>query len=179
MGSLICGKCLNEPPPYHHIHALYPYSYPLPRLVAGFKFEANLCIGQFFSQRLLHSLIHRWLPQHPKPDLILAMPLHAERIKERGFNQAMEIAKPIAKALAIPLDTHTRRQLATRPQSSLSAKDRLKNMVNAFTTDHSYQGLHIAIIDDVVTTGQTVTTLAKLLNQHAAKRVDIWCIARR
>lgn len=173
--ELTCGDCLKDPPPYHQLHAVFPYLHPLPRLVAQFKFEANLTVGQLFSQFLLHSLRLRWLANHPKPDLIVPVPLHSERLKERGFNQAMEIAKPIAKALAIPIDTHIKRDIATLPQSSLSAKDRLRNIKNAFKTAKSYQGLHVAILDDVVTTGQTIRALADIID---ADRIDIWCIAR-
>lgn len=106
------------------------------------------------------------------------MPLHWTRLRERGYNQAMEIAKPVAKALQIPIDKGVIRHKATQAQAMLSAKERGQNVANAFSTNSSYQGKHLVIIDDVVTTGQTIRAISNLLSERGANRIDIWCIAR-
>lgn len=106
------------------------------------------------------------------------MPLHAARLRERGFNQAVELANPLATALKITIDHTVTRQKATLPQHTLRARDRGPNLANAFAASKLYTGRHLAIIDDVVTTGETVTALAKLLRKKGAARIDIWCCAR-
>lgn len=127
---------------------------------------------------LAHAAKKQWYHQQPLPDLIIPMPLHRKRLQERGFNQALEIAKPVSRALKIPIDQAVIRSKATLPQSTLHADERKRNMAKAFTTTRSYAGLHVAVIDDVMTTGHTVTALAQLLIRHGAARVDIWCCAR-
>ena len=175
---LTCGLCLTDPPPFDKVFALFPYQPPLPRLVAGLKFEKQLSIARLFSCLMVQAVRTQWYQQTPLPDLILAMPLHAKRLKERGYNQAAEIAKPTAKALKIPLDHGIIRSKYTRPQSTLPAEERRQNTVNAFTATRSYRGQHIAVVDDVMTTGHTVSALASLLKRQGARRVDIWCCAR-
>lgn len=106
------------------------------------------------------------------------MPLHSSRLRERGYNQAVEVAKPTARTLEIPLDFNLVRIKPTLPQSTLPASKRSQNTANAFTAARSYEGLHLALVDDVMTTGCTVRAAADTLKKHGAKRVEIWCIAR-
>jgi ComF family protein len=176
--QLLCGSCLTDPPPYDQVFALFPYQPPLPRLIGGLKFEEQLSHAQFFSHRMLQAIRRSWYANNRLPDCILPMPLHLLRLQERGYNQAEEVARPIACALKLPIDRSIIRSKATRPQSSLPAKERRRNIANAFTATRHYADEHIAVIDDVMTTGHTVTALAKILKQHGAQRVDIWCIAR-
>ncbi len=176
--QLICGQCLKQPPPYAKVFALFPYQPPLPRLVAGLKFEEQFSHGQFFSWMMIDAARHKWYADQRLPDLLLPMPLHRKRLQERGFNQALEIAKPVARKLKIPIDQGVIRSKATLPQSTLPASERRQNLAKAFCTERSYAGLHVAVIDDVMTTGHTVTAMAKLLIRHGARRVDIWCCAR-
>lgn len=176
--QLICGQCLTDPPPYDIAHALFPYQPPLPRLIAGLKFEEQFTHAVFFSQMLRQTVQTSWYQDTPLPDLILPVPLHASRLRERGYNQAAEIAKPVAKSLKISIDHGVTRIKPTQPQSTLPAAERGQNLARAFHTNHSYAGLHVAIVDDVMTTGHTVTAVAALLKQHGAKRVDVWCCAR-
>jgi len=176
--QLICGQCLSDPPPFHTVFALFPYQPPLPKLVAGLKFEQQFSHGEFFSSLMAHAARDQWYSNQSYPDLIVPMPLHQKRLQERGFNQALEIAKPVSRMLNIPIDQAAMRSKATLPQSTLPASERKRNMAKAFTTARSYAGLHVTVIDDVMTTGHTVTALARLLNQCGARRVDIWCCAR-
>lgn len=176
--QLICGQCLTDPPPYDIAHALFPYQPPVPRLIAGLKFEEQFTYAVFFSHMLGQAVRTLWYQEKPLPDLILPVPLHVSRLRERGYNQAAEIAKPAAKLLKIPIDHGVTRTKPTQPQSTLPASERGRNLARAFHTTSSYAGLHVAIVDDVMTTGHTVTAVAELLKQHGAKRVDVWCCAR-
>jgi len=175
--QLVCGLCLSEPPPYDKVYALFPYQSPIPSLIIGFKFEEQFSHGRFFSHMLLQK-IHEWYAGHPLPDLLIPMPLHPARLRERGFNQAAELTNPLASALKIPIDHSVIRQKATLPQRTLRARERGPNLAHAFAASQLYTGCHLAIIDDVVTTGETITALARLLRQLGAARIDIWCCAR-
>lgn len=177
--NLICGQCLIKPPPYHKVYALFPYLFPIPRLIAGFKFDARFSYGSMLSRFMLKAVREQWYAHEPLPDLIIPMPLHHKRLKERGFNQALELARPVARALNLQLDyLGVKRIKATQPQSTLPARLRKQNVANAFSSNRIYRGLHIAVVDDVMTTGQTVTALARVLKNQGAARIDVWCCAR-
>lgn len=129
--------------------------------------------------KLLANALPFWYREESFPDIILPIPLHPDRLMERGFNQSVEIAKPIAKVCQIRLETeHVIRKKSTMPQSQLSASARKINMKQVFAIKQRFKGEHIAILDDVVTTGHTITACAQLLKQHGAGRIDIWCCAR-
>jgi len=114
-----------------------------------------------------------------RPDLILPVPLHKARYRERGFNQAIEIARTVAKEMQIPLDlTSCRRHRDTPHQTQLPAKKRHKNLKNAFSIIKPIHARHIAILDDVMTTGSTAHELACVLKKAGANRVDVWVCAR-
>ena len=122
---------------------------------------------------------NRHLLSHPLPTSLIPMPLHDSRLKERGFNQALEIARPISRALNIPLDTRgVMRVKPTAAQHSLNALARKQNMQQAFVATKDYTHACIAIIDDVVTTQATVSALSRTLRAAGATRIEIWCIAR-
>ncbi len=114
-----------------------------------------------------------------KPDWIIPVPLHKDRLKERGYNQALEIARPIAKKMYIPLQTTCcTRILPTLAQASTTAEIRRKNMQHAFVVNPLFQAEYVAIVDDVLTTGSTVGELARVLKKSGVKRVDVWSCAR-
>jgi ComF family protein len=115
----------------------------------------------------------------PLPDLILPVPLHRQRLRVRGFNQSLEIARPIGRHFGIPVTSRLcRRVRATPAQTGLDRKTRRKNLRQAFQLNGGVQGQAIALLDDVVTTGSTVTELARLLKRSGASRVDVWAVAR-
>lgn len=173
-----CGKCLIKPPPFTRLYALFPYEPPLTQLISRLKFQGDLSIARWLGETLASHAKERWLNE-PKPDLILPVPLHPKRLRERGFNQSNEIAKLFAKATGLPIDrSGVKRHKFTVAQHQLSAKDRRLNLTNAFTPTRQYAGLHIAILDDVVTTTQTVTDLSHTLLLAGASRIDVWCITR-
>jgi len=176
----VCGACLKNPPPFHITHAAFPYEPPIIQLIIKLKFQHQLSYAQALGQALTHAIRTRWYAHQPLPDLIIPIPLHAQRLRERGFNQALEIAKPISKTLGIPIDYQgTRRIKPTAAQSGLPAAERKRNITHAFAVTGDYTNKHLAVIDDVITTGHTMLEFCRLLKQSGAARIDVWCCARR
>jgi ComF family protein len=145
------------------------------RLIGEFKFRQRLHLA-----RPLSRLFCAELPtQLSRPDLILPVPLHPRRLRERGFNQSLELARRIAADLELKIDWHSCRRIrATLPQSSLDQRARRKNLHSAFVADPELAGRHIALFDDVITTGTTVSATSRALLQAGASRVDVWALAR-
>ncbi len=143
------------------------------------KFQRQLSHARVLAHLIVHKINSSWYHHQCLPDVLLPVPLHQDRLRERGFNQALELAKPIAKACKMRLDVHgVARIKATPAQSGLSAKERRMNLLDAFQVLGDYQGKTVAIIDDVMTTGQTLSMLAGVLKKAGAIDVHVWCIAR-
>jgi ComF family protein len=162
-------------PEYDSTQALLVYENPVSYLIRALKFNAHYpcarLLGMLMAEKLSAS--------SDKPEQIIPVPLHPQRYHQRGFNQAIEIARPIAGILNIPLNlTCCSRTLNTPPQARLSANERKKNLKNAFSVVKAPPAEHIAILDDVVTTGSTVDELAKALRKAGIKRIDVWACAR-
>lgn len=175
--GLTCGSCLIQPPPYDSTYALFSYQSPIDHLVLGIKFRQKLVYAKVLGELMTEKLEKIYLEN--KPDYIIPIPLHPTRIKVRGFNQAVEIAKPIAKKLAIPLDiSSAQRILATQPQAAITSGKRQSNVNHAFQVNPLFHANHIALIDDVVTTASTVTALAKCYKKLGVKKIDVWCCAK-
>ncbi len=178
--SSICGKCLNQNPAwaFDRSIALFSYEEPIIPLITAIKFQSRLVYSQLLAKLLLRRWRDFYGEQQP-PDCIIPMPLHPQRIRERGFNQALELAKPLAQFSKIPLlRQHCVRNKATIPQSSLGdAKQRQNNVANAFIVP-AKPARHVAIIDDVVTTGATVNALSTALRSSGVEQIDVWCCAR-
>jgi ComF family protein len=154
----------------------FAYQPPVSNLLLGIKFGRNLrelaTLGELTATGIL--------PQMSKvPDAILPVPLHTARLHKRGFNQALELARPLAKQLGIPLLAHSiTRCKATLPQTELDSTQRQHNLRQAFQLPASLPYQHIAIFDDVITTGATARELASLLLANGAEQVEIWSCAR-
>jgi ComF family protein len=113
------------------------------------------------------------------PDIIVPIPLHWKRVAERGFNQSLELARPVSAHLHLPLDSTTCvRRIPTVPQLTLEKRSRLRNIRGAFDVRRDIGARHVVLLDDVVTTGATVSELAAQLLQRGAKKVDVWALAR-
>jgi ComF family protein len=169
----ICGKCIKQRPHYDATHALFTYSYPADAMLQHYKYNNALYLCQTFAQLLIDKI------QDNDIDVIIAMPLHPSRIKERGFNQSLEVAKIIAKQCNISLDhTSCSRIKNTPPQASLPLKSRLKNMKNAFQCSQSFIGQHVVLIDDVMTTGSSLNELAKIIKKAGARKISCYVLAR-
>ncbi len=149
-------------------------------MILKLKFSKQLSYAQTLGELLAARASEEWYQHTPLPDVLIPMPLHMQRLGERGFNQAIEIARPLATALGIPLDLDgLEREKATTAQSGLKAVERKKNMQRAFVATRDYSGLNIAVLDDVVTTGSTIDAACRALKTKGAKRIDIWAVARR
>ena len=162
-----CGACLSHPPAYDHVCAPYTYAFPADALVQGLKYRGMLAIAPLFGGAVAGSLGER-------PDVIVPMPLSDARLRERGFNQGQEIARHVASITGIPLLPRAcRRVRNTLSQASLPWKERAKNMRKAFVCDADFTGKHVAVVDDVMTTGTTLNELARNLKQAGAAKVTI------
>tara|TARA_R110000868_G_scaffold8205_9_gene42826 strand:+ start:3885 stop:4490 length:606 start_codon:yes stop_codon:yes gene_type:complete len=175
--NTVCGSCQQYPPPFDMTHTLFHYHDPINQLVSDFKFQKKLVNGKLFSDLLGLKLASHYKTE--KPDVIIPIPLHKTRLRERGFNQALELAKPIAKQLAIPLDYKSCvRVKATERQSDIPAKQRKGNVRNAFEVKDGFMPQYVAVVDDVITTGSTVKEFCKTLKQAGVERIDVWSVCR-
>jgi ComF family protein len=173
--GLACGECLSSPPPLDAVHAAFIYAPPLDRLLPRFKFHGDLASG-----RLLAALMCETAPSFPHDAVIVPIPLHRKRLRMRGYDQALELAKPLAEACALRLrDDLLHRARATAAQSRLHADQRKRNLRNAFEADAS-TGLPpcVVLVDDVMTTGATLHAAAKALRKAGVARVEAWVCAR-
>ncbi|MGH8106187.1 MAG: ComF family protein, partial [Arenimonas sp.] len=169
-----CGSCLGKPPPFFATVAPLQYQAPVSVLVPRFKFHQDLAAG-----RLLVELFCRNTAAIDLPDALVPVPLHTKRLRERGFDQALELAKQIAKHKGVSLRTDLlARTRHTEAQTYLDGSQRRKNCRGAFSLGPGKLPGHIALVDDVLTTGATVHECAKVLLKAGARRVDIWVIAR-
>ena len=152
------------------------YRPPIDRLISGLKFQGKLGNGRLLSMLLVDFLERNRVDL---PDIIVPVPLHWKRVAGRGFNQSMELARPVSAHFHLPLDSATcvRRQ-ATVPQITLEKRSRLRNIKGAFDLRRDIGARHVVLLDDVVTTGATVSELAAQLLQRGAERVDVWALAR-
>ena len=174
----LCGHCLRQLPPFEKTFGLFSYQFPIDRLITGLKFQQKLVyaelLGQLLSDYLLKQYEGRLLPE-----CIIPMPLHRNRLQERGFNQALEIARPIAKKLKLPIDLQSCERIRpTVSQTTLPAQKRYANVRNAFSVKPTLNAKHVAILDDVITTGHTIKELANSLREFGVEKIDVWCCAR-
>lgn len=170
----VCGACLKHPPAFDRTRAALAYAFPLDRLIPRLKYHGQLAIAPALGECLAEAV-----SPVPGPDCLIPMPLHAKRIRERGFNHATEIAREVAKRLDLPLDTDSCQRIRdTPPQMGLKHDARRRNVRGAFVCTGDVRGRRIALIDDVMTTGTSLDELAKTLKQAGALEVETWVVAR-
>lgn len=168
----ICGRCLKRPPAFDRTVAAYAYTFPLDQLVQALKFGEQLVLAKALAEQLARRVEHR-------PDFILPMPLHPLRLRERGYNQSLELARHLGRELDIPVfANHVQRVRATLQQSSLPWRERRRNVRRAFTCTTSLHGKHVALVDDVMTSGATLEELAHTVRRAGAGEVSAWVVAR-
>ncbi len=173
-----CERCQKTPLPFDRLFALFQYDPPVRQLITGLKFEKNLSYGRILGE-ILAKMVPQWYAEQDLPEAIIPMPLHLKRLRNRGFNQSAELLMPLRKALQLPILFNTcERVKKTKPQSGLNAEQRRLNVGKAFKLKKPLPLQHVAIMDDVVTTGSTVAALARLLKESGIQQVDIWCICR-
>lgn len=171
----LCGDCQKSHPAFDKTYTPYIHQGAIRYLINHCKFN-----GAYKNSRLLGLLLARHLRNQTAllPELIIPVPLHPKRYQQRGFNQSLEIGKIIARELSIPINnTCCLRVKNTSHQVSLTAKQRHKNIKNAFQVVTPPRAKHVAILDDVMTTGATANELAKVLKLTGVKQVDVWVCA--
>ncbi|MBO9716367.1 MAG: ComF family protein [Pseudoxanthomonas sp.] len=169
-----CGRCLSRPPPLHAVHAAFAYAAPLDRLLPRYKFHQDLAAGHLLAQLMAHALAGCERPQGLVP-----VPLHRARLRQRGYDQALELARPLASTLRLPLHVDLlQRVRATPAQSQLDATARRRNLRGAFGVTGRPLPAHVALVDDVMTTGATLHAAAAALRRAGVARVDAWVCAR-
>jgi ComF family protein len=173
-GATQCGRCLKHPPAYDRVVVALDYAYPVDFLVAALKYSRKLAAA-----RVLAYPLAGLLEQEPYPDIVLPMPIAASRLRERGFNQASEIARHACGGFGIRVsDGLARRNFAKHSQTALPWRDRASNVRGAFDVETDLSGKTIAVVDDVITTGATLHELAKTLKNAGAEKVIGWITAR-
>jgi ComF family protein len=171
-----CGTCLVRPPPFDRALVPFQYAYPLSNLVRSLKYA-----GELAHARLLGTLVARAAARRRAalPQLIIPVPLHRLRYRERGFNQARELARFIGQALRVPMDDRSCvRTRVTADQTELTASERRENVRGAFEMRTRVRARHVAIVDDVLTTGSTMSALAPVIREAGATTIEVWAVAR-
>lgn len=175
--ALICGACLRGSPPFAASCAPFRYGYPIDHLIRGLKFQGQLAygrvLGELFARRLLATRADAL------PELIVPVPLAPRRYRERGYNQAIELSLAIGRVTGVHVRADTvERRRETLEQSALNQKERRRNVRGAFVIANQSAMRHVAIVDDVITTGSTVSEIAKVLRRAGAARIEIWAVAK-
>lgn len=172
----LCGKCLKKLPAFDKALSPFLYQAPIDKLVTRFKFHADHSSGQILA-RLLGQYIQENI-QH-QPQCLIPVPLHSSRLRQRGFNQAQEICRVLARQFELPIEHNLcQRQRKTSSQSGLNEKQRRQNIRGAFSVAGIVPYKHIAIVDDVMTTGNTVNELARVLRKAGAETIQVWSVCR-
>lgn len=179
--GLSCGSCLKRPPSFSRVEAPWRYGFPVDALINRFKHQAHWPMGRLLGDLLARHLSHAFNEGLPRPELLLAVPLSPKRQRQRGFNQAQMLAEVVGGALQIAQRSDWLQRTADAPaQQNLDAAARRRNLRGAFSLHPAAQprGLHLGLVDDVLTTGATAQQLARLLMRAGASRVDVYCLAR-
>lgn len=179
--GLVCGACLKKPPSFSKVEVPWRYAFPIDSLITRFKHQAKWPLGRLLGELLSQHLQHAFDEGLPRPDLLLPVPLADKRQRQRGFNQAGLLAEWLSASLQLPLQAHWLQRVVDTPaQQQLDAATRKRNLRKAFALAPGsvVSGLHVALVDDVLTTGATAESLARLLNKAGAARIDVYCLAR-
>ena len=176
--SRLCVSCERSlPAPVDlpgDVVAAYAYAFPVDRLVQRFKFGGDLAVGRWLGERLAECVAGE-----PRPDLLVAPPLAAARLRERGFNQALQLATCVGRAIRVPVDRNPLTRIReTSSQAGLGRAARRQNLRGAFCCTRDLRGMRVAIVDDVFTTGATAEAIADVLRSAGARDVRTWVVAR-
>ncbi len=179
-GTALCGACLTDPPPFERTLAAVDYAHPWDGLITQFKFHAALDLAPALTQRLLSTFERSG---ETAPTLLLPVPLSAERLRERGYNQAWELVRRLARAVGCRADAALLLRVKDTPhQLALAPEQRAGNMRGAFAVEPRRRaelaGASVTLVDDVMTTGATVAEAARVLLQAGASKVHVWVVAR-
>ncbi|MDH5377289.1 MAG: ComF family protein, partial [Gammaproteobacteria bacterium] len=172
--EMVCGRCQQHRPSFDETYAAFVYQPPMTRLLWQFKFRARFDIGNFFCHQMVRDLVPK-----DRPDYLISVPMHTTAIKERGYNQSAYLANLLARELKRPVyhDVYERNTTKT-PQHQLNLKHRKRNLQDAFILAKPRAGKHVAIVDDVITTGATMEVLAAPLKAFGVERISVWAVCR-
>lgn len=174
-GGLPCPQCQRQPPHFDATWAVWRYAYPLDTLVGALKYRGELGLAPFFADALAQCLA----PHAEQWDGLLPLPLHPQRLRTRGFNQSLEIGRHLARAINLPLlDGVCERIRETRPQTELPLEKRQSNVRGAFHCRRELSGQRLLLLDDVLTTGATLSECARILKLHGAASIHVAVLAR-
>jgi len=174
-----CGRCLSDPPAFDATVAAFSYAFPIDRLIHSFKYQGRLALAEWCADAVLARRERSAASAKSPPQRLIGLPLAVERQRERGYNQAQEIARVIGARTGIPILTRALHRIrATPPQAALPWTERAKNVRGAFACDLDLSGLRIAVVDDVMTTGASLAEAAKILKASGAVSVENWIVAR-
>jgi ComF family protein len=183
--ALVCGRCLQKRPRFDTATCAFRYEYPVDHLVRALKFHGRMAYGRVLGELLAHDLQSRRASASRSeaplswPEMIVPVPLAERRFRERGFNQAIEIGNALEHSLGVPLRADVAiRTRDTLEQAGLDSKARRRNLRRAFELTRKFKAKHVAIVDDVVTTGSTANELARVLKRAGVARVEVWAVAR-
>jgi len=177
-GNSPCAACIAQPPFTRSCQVAVAYEYPVDRLITALKFRRQVYLSRVLGELLALQLLRQW-PVPSPPSLVLPVPLHRARHKQRGYNQAELIAETVGQALQIECAPDVLRRVRSTPtQTGLDRQGRLKNLQDAFAVGRDVEGIHVALVDDVITTGATTTACADALLAAGAATVDVWAVAR-
>ena len=167
-----CGECLRRSPPFRRVYAPFHYRPPVDALIKALKYGGDLSAGRLLGD-LLADYLHE--ARAPMPSAVIPVPLHPRRLVQRGFNQSRELLR----RLNVPLATHwVRRTRETAPQTGFARSERRANTLGTFQVAARRLPAHVAVIDDVLTTGATAAELAKALRRAGVENIDVWVMAR-
>jgi len=174
-GEAGCTRCAGRALPYAAVVAPFRYAWPIDALVRGFKYHGRLPYGRVLGTLLAEALLASGAP---RPQLLVPVPLHPTRERERGYNQALELARVLGRTLGVPVAAALcERRRATAAQAGLAAAERQANVAGAFSV-RGVPPAHVALVDDVMSTGATLAALEAVLRAAGAARVDAWAVAR-
>jgi ComF family protein len=180
LAAAACGGCLRDPPPFEHTVCAADYAFPWDRLIAAFKFNGRVELASVLAARITAAVQGS---AAPRPDLVLPVPLAPGRLSGRGYNQAWELARRVARAVGVAAEgSLLLRHLDTAQQAGLGRAERQRNLRLAFRVEPRRRGellsRRVALVDDVMTTGATAREAAAVLLRAGAAAVDLWVLAR-
>jgi ComF family protein len=173
VAAAACGRCLRRPPPFERTRAAFRYVFPVDRLLPRFKFHGDLAAGALLGRLMAGAVIDGDLPQ-----ALVPVPLHRGRLRERGYDQARELALGLGRILGVPVFDLVERRHATQAQTTLGAAARRRNVRGAFECRAGAMPAHVALVDDVMTTGATLSECARVLRGAGVARIEAWAVAR-
>jgi ComF family protein len=175
LAGLICPACRHSPPRWQKMIAPLQYRGMTRDYLLQLKYSEALDLAKTLCRQSLDPFTRSW----PRPEVLLPVPLHRTRLLQRGYNQAQEIAQLLSSELDIPLDSRAlARERATAVQSGLSARQRAGNVSQAFSYSTRRDYRHVAVVDDIVTTGSTASEITRVLHLAGIEYVEIWALAR-